>query len=187
MMMTMMIVTGSRDPVSWVTPLAEFPSPLSDCSFEDLFMPLCKMQNKIQKQPKEIRSSVFLLRYLRSLRGTFDAKCNLRPIKQSVKLSFEYTGSLCMRRHIARTAGNCSNNNKKKKNKSKGPQNCKNQEPHLHTRLRQKSRSAVQFSSCSSLEVTTNPANRQSWIRGHWCLTHWHWLVLSWKRHSPKF
>lgn len=115
MTMTMMIVTGSRDPVSWVTPLAEFPSPLSDCSFEDLFMPLCKMQNKIQKQPKEIRSSVFLLRYLRSLRGTFDAKCNLRPIKQSVKLSFEYTGSLCMRRHIARTAGNCSNNNKKKK------------------------------------------------------------------------
>jgi len=71
---------------------------------------------KCQKKTKIIHSSIFLRRYLRSLRGTFDAKCNLRPIKQSVKLSFEYPGSLCMRRHIARTAGNCPS--KKRRTKS---------------------------------------------------------------------
>jgi len=71
---------------------------------------------KCQKTTKIIHSSIFLRRYLRSLRGTFDAKCNLRPIKQSVKLSFEYPGSLCMRRHIARTAGNCPS--KKRRTKS---------------------------------------------------------------------
>jgi len=45
--------------------LAEFPSPLSDGSFEDLFMPLCKM-------PKNNKNNTF--EYISSALFTFAAR-----------------------------------------------------------------------------------------------------------------
>jgi len=74
---------------------------------------------------------------------------------------------------------------KKANKKSKGPQKIAKIKSPICIQGSAESR-GVPFGSCSSLEVTTNPADRRGWIRGHWCLTHWHWLVLSGQVHWKK-